>query len=262
LPAKNRARNLGLEAAIGRWVKFLDQDDLLCAATLGEEVRLGDADDASVVASGWIEGPSVDSLTARVFQAPTFAAGFDSLLAGEAVPNSAALFRREYLGETRWDESLAKLDDWDFFLSAALRGGKIVRRDEPAYLWRQHPGQQSRTFDMLGHAREFYRILDKLEQALAESGELSEARRRRLAQYRYKELRVLCRFDRIAFEREVERILDLDPGFVPFDEEPRSWIRTAVRALGLRRAMLAHTNLRALVKGPARREARGAEPGA
>jgi glycosyltransferase involved in cell wall biosynthesis len=246
---RSAARNLGLRSAAGTFVKFLDQDDDLEPGSLPDELELACARRADIVVSGYriapLAAPADES--SPPFPPPALSRGIDSLLAGESVPTAAALYRRSYLRDLEWAEPPTKLDDWRFFLAAALLGGRIERRSSPAYTWRQHPGQASRAFDLLGNAISFYGVLDWLEGELRRRGELTERRMERLAQYRYKELRVLCRFDRPRFEREVEKIRSLDPRFAPRDEERQWWMRWAGRLLGYRRAVLLHTRLRAVL---------------
>ena len=99
-----------------------------------------------------------------------------------------------------------------------------------------------------------HRVLEKIEAMLTQRRELSGDRARRLAQYYYKELRVLKRFDSQRFERALRHIFELDPEFVPVDEEHSTAIRLLSRALGVRRTLAlygAATAVEARIRGSA-----------
>lgn len=235
----HRARNRGLDAARGEFVKFLDSDDLLEPGSLAAEVRLARETGADMVVSGWVD--LLADGTRRIGRAPRLDRPIeDVLLAGEAVPTTAALYRRTYLKDFRWDPAVKKMDDWWFFVRTALGGGKLVSRDGSSYILRQHGGERvTSVHTMLDNAHDHYIIMRELERAAS-----TPARRKRLAQYWYKELRVCALHDRETFERELAKTLELDPHFVPRDEERQWWMRLAARILGTRRAILLHSAIK------------------
>jgi glycosyltransferase involved in cell wall biosynthesis len=240
---QSAARNLGLEAATATYVKFLDSDDILTPGHLGAEVRALESTGANIAASGW---RSEGGGWAADFAAPVFEQIIDDILAGIAVPTSSALYVRH--PEWRWDPALRKLDDWDYFCQAALRANRIVTVEGSAYTMREHGGARMTNTTMLANAREHHRILEKIEERLAADGVLTLARRRRLAQYFYKEMRVLSLHDRPAFDAAALHIRALDPKFQPRDEEQQQLMRVMARILGFRNAILLHSAIKRAVK--------------
>jgi len=96
----------------------------------------------------------------------------------------------------------------------------------------------------LANAREFYYILHKVERRLAAEGRLTQAHKERLAQYYYKELRVLCLQDGAAFEAEAAHIRELDPRFQPRDEERQWYVRGLACAVGFRQTIRLHSAMK------------------
>jgi hypothetical protein len=117
---------------------------------------------------------------------------------------------------------------------------------------REHGGARMTNTTMLANAREHHRILEKIEERLAADGVLTPLRRRRFAQYFYKEMRVLSLYDRHAFDTAALHIRELDPNFQPRDEEQQQLMRAMARLLGFRNAILLHSAIKRAVKGERR----------
>ena len=129
-----------------------------------------------------------------------------SILLGKGVFTSAALYRKSYIEGLEWDPDITKLADWDWFVRAALRKGKIVSLNAISYWVRQHKGGRiTSNATMLINDYNHHKILNKIENILQDNEALTSNRKKRLAQYYYKELRVLCLYDQLAFKKAVNQ---------------------------------------------------------
>jgi glycosyltransferase involved in cell wall biosynthesis len=139
-------RNTGLQQARGRYVKFLDHDDLLEPSTLPLEVQAAEEHQADMVMCRWgdvrtdPQGQLIEA-SRRSFIPPEPQRLVESILLGEKVPYTAGvLYRRAFIAEQRWDPRLTINDDFDWFCRNALRTERIVCLDHVSYYWRLHPG--------------------------------------------------------------------------------------------------------------------------
>lgn len=127
---RSAAANLGLDAADGEFVMFLDDDDRILTghvSSLVRELQSPQADDAVLAYSGVRCVDDEWGATGREYRHP-----FNRvrLYTGNYIPIHAALFRRgAQAGNCRFDEALDIYEDWDFWLQMMQRG-RFVFLDE------------------------------------------------------------------------------------------------------------------------------------
>lgn len=146
-PGPGATRNLGLRHARGRWVLFLDADDLLESNYLQRMVELGEGRHAGVVAAPWKCYSDAESHGTRDYKV-LYPHGYPE---GHPLPSEigiastcwavhAAIVRREWLLDGReWPEELDGYlgEDTAFWFRVVLNAS-IAYSDYAGAIYRQH----------------------------------------------------------------------------------------------------------------------------
>jgi glycosyltransferase involved in cell wall biosynthesis len=127
------ARNVGVDAARGEYLTFLDADDLLSPDFAARTAAVLSADQSASFVYTQMElfGRETSVSTWPEYSVP-------ALLRGNFI-SATSLIRSQVFHEVKFDERLLTgWEDWDFFLSLAERGYSGVRIDEPLFRYRKH----------------------------------------------------------------------------------------------------------------------------
>lgn len=175
----NLARNVGLEAATGQLIRFLDDDDYLlpdgCHAQYDAMVNAG-AD----VCSAAVRVLDLSGRIDRTTPQPSM----DDLACATLVPTrltlpTAHVFRRAAIVNLRWDPLLKYRQDTQWMMQlCGSRELKWLRIDQPVGVWREHGGPRVSTSTGLGNmAKVTANMILALVNDLRDQGRLTPARR-------------------------------------------------------------------------------------
>lgn len=159
------ARNEGLKVARGRFVAFLDADDLWLPDYLTEQLKFIESNGHDLVyADAIIFGDSVaDGRTYMETSPSTGEVTFKSLLNGRCnVITSGVVARRQLVLEAgAFDVELRNAQDFDLWLRLARGGARLAYQRKVLLRYREHVGSLSG--DELNRIKRELRVLDKVE---------------------------------------------------------------------------------------------------
>jgi glycosyltransferase involved in cell wall biosynthesis len=145
-------RNLGLGLSSGRFVKFLDADDLLLPGSLDVQIdHLGSNPDTHAHLIGYclanhdlsaFRPPDRDTLPTRPLSAGYVATAWETEL---SIPIHCALFRREFIEDVPFREDLEAKEDWVFWHELARKNPHLAVDREVGVVYRLHLASMTRS---------------------------------------------------------------------------------------------------------------------
>ena len=140
------ARNAGIERSRGRYIAFLDSDDLWRPEKLAEEIPLLEADsELGLVYCDWtvVSGETVVQKSYHEELRPAKGYVFDELVQRGFILTSGVVVRRECLDDVgRFDKSLRVAEDYDLWLRISYRW-KVELVDKRLFTKRKWDGSLS-----------------------------------------------------------------------------------------------------------------------
>lgn len=148
----NRARNLGLEAALGGHVAYLDSDDLWLPQKLERQYRAlealpeADREGAIISCRSYVRGEWETYVRPAAHACGFYESPVEALFAPGALTQTSTLFLRTALARRlRFDETIATHDEPDLVLRAYRAGARVLMLSDALSVWddRLRPGRFS-----------------------------------------------------------------------------------------------------------------------
>ncbi len=112
-------RNMGVKCACGRYIAFLDSDDLWFPEKLQQQIPLFEDERVAIVYSNYEKMNEDGSRANRVVKAPAFAS-YDVLLSGNVIGNLTGVYDREKVGKVVFQ--YVHHEDYVLWLSILKKG--------------------------------------------------------------------------------------------------------------------------------------------
>jgi glycosyltransferase involved in cell wall biosynthesis len=143
------ARNAGILASQGRWISFLDADDVWIPQKLEWQAPLLQNPVVGLVYGDcyYWNGAKTEATTSFCLYPPYRGNIFDRYLVQNFIPMSTVLVRRTWLEKTGlFDENMDSCEDYEFLLRVC-KIGETEYVNRPVMKYRIRPGQQSKNVE-------------------------------------------------------------------------------------------------------------------
>lgn len=195
----SHARNVGLDAAQGEYITFIDADDGIKPDYLENLIRCAEESGADLVISGFDKVSADGSVIFTVTPRHTGVCSISMLLPHFSSEQRqtgifgycfAKIFTRKKLGNIRFDESLELAEDFDFYLNLYEIVETIYFDNHTSYLYLQDAENStgnaaSEKIDYLAQLRINLHYRTVLQKRNAYTGQNQEIVEARLADYAY-----------------------------------------------------------------------------
>lgn len=207
-----KARNIGLAAATGDYIQFLDADDIITPDKFEKQIG-GFAADADMVVSDRIQKNIDLSAVIKEFYFDEIERNPLETSIIKIISTCNPLYRKSVVMELGgYDESLRSSQDWDFHIRLVLRGFKI--RYVPGVFFINRLVEGSVSSNWVKVSIEACRVVRNLKQPLAAHPMLNDKARTHLAQIHFNSA-IYCQ-DTEMSEELVKELKYWSPAGYPF----------------------------------------------
>lgn len=159
------ARNTGLEVSKGDLIQFLDSDDLLDFDKFKKSINAFEKDATDVVITNFIRFKSnLNQLKKPFCKLEEQKFTYESILLEWdikfSIPIHCGLFKREIIGNIRFNEDLRAKEDWFFWIKTFKNNPKVVFINESMAQYRMHKkGMTKNNVLMKNNSRKAYLLI-------------------------------------------------------------------------------------------------------
>ncbi len=228
----SQARNLGTRLSTGRYIQYLDADDLLAPGKLKRQIEMLDASGADVAYGGWQElvNTSGDRCLKAGIHRERMLDPEIELFTGFWCPPAVYLFRRSIVEKVgSWNTGLPVIQDARFALDCALNQAKFVYCEGVMAYYRIHSKTSLSNKDSAAFVKDCLQNASEIENWWLAHGGLTKERKAALLRVYDYIAWSSFKTDKSIFESAFAAFNKLEPGYIPFKNKI---LRLIYRRLG------------------------------
>ncbi len=215
----SRTRNLGTSESRGKFIQYLDADDLLAPGKLRVQLEILEGSQADVAYGDWqvlLNKPDGRCLQAEVYKRKMQQPEIE-LFTDFWYPPAVYLFRRSIVENVGgWNEKLPVIQDARFALDCALRDGRFIYCEGIMAYYRVHSVNSLSRRNSVAFARDCLQNAVEVETWWRERGGINKERKAALLQVYDYVAWMSFRKDKPTFVSAYSALNGLEPGYIPF----------------------------------------------
>lgn len=233
----SKARNLGTKLSSGRFLQYLDADDVLPRKKIEIQLEALGNSEADIAYGNWRQ--LVKNKDGRVEKKEDIRRMFDDpeidLLTGDRwCPIHLYLYRRSIVEKTGgWNEGLPVIQDARFALDCALNGAKFVYCPEVTVEYRMLSSDSVSTRNSIAFVRDCFKNASEIEEWWKSHGGINKVRKKALIKVYSYTARASFEKDEKTFDKAFNALERLNPGYIP---EGPGHLRAVSRLFGYKNA--------------------------
>lgn len=223
------ARNRLMRESSGKWIQFLDSDDVIDPNKVADQLRYAARFQVDVVLDTMRLFYNMPQEEDGAYLRPLGDDWWLNLIQVRIPFTTAALWRREAIEAVGgWDEALPSNQEYDLYYRLLRSGRRFAHQDLAMTRYRMPSKQHPPKRDVQGTITQRLRLLDNIESHLLAKAEVTGERGRAIAGQRLQLARQLWAVDRPKALREAKRLSRRDIAHLVSNPTlPRRYLMTA-----------------------------------